>query len=133
MIAPSSSLGATLEAMRERARRLEQEATALRSDLDEMAIWLEWETRRAISPETLQQAAVTETEVADYQTRLGAQWDDSTLRLVLQAQKIATQLKHSVPAAERNAMVEAVTKALHQAASALHQTIPAELEAVIGD
>ncbi len=133
MTVQSVALEATLDAMRERAIRLEHEATELRSDLDEMIILLAWETGHSISPNALQKIAVSESEVVSYRGLVGEQFPDAVLRLVLQAQKAATRLKQSVPQAERERAIGAVIEALDQAAATLGLTIPAELEVVVGD
>ena len=126
-------LQATLDAMRERALRLEQEAAALRSDLDEMAVLLSWQTTQTVSPDTLRKIAVSEVELADYRKMVDAQFPDTVLRLVLQAQKAATRLKQSVRPTERQAAIRAIIDTLGQAATALGLTVPTELEAMIGD
>ncbi len=113
--------------------RLEQEAAALRSDLDEMAVLLSWQTTQTIPPDTLQKIGVSEAEVADYRKMVGAQFPDAVLRLALQAQKAATRLKQSVRPAEREAAIRAIIDTLSQAVMALGLTVPAELEAMIGD
>ena len=133
MIAQPGALSATLEAMRERAQRLEREAAALRSDLDEMVVWAAWETNHAIAPNVLQEILVPESDIADYRQLVGTQYPDSILQLVLQAQKVATRLKQSVRPAEREAAIGAVIQALNQAAAASGLSIPTELEVVIGD
>jgi len=127
------ALQATLDAMRERALRLEQEASALRSDLDEMAVLLSWQTTRTVAPDTLRKIVVSEAEVADYRRMVGAQFPDAVLRLVLKAHKAATRLKQSVRPTEREAAIRAIIDTLNQAATALGLTIPTELEAMIGD
>lgn len=124
---------ATFNAMRERALRLEHEAAALRSDLDEMAILLGWQTSHTITPEALQRLAVNDAELSAYRRLLGGQFPDELLRLVIQAQQAATQLKHSLPQAERAAAIDAVSAALLQLAAAQGLTVPDELEAAIGD
>jgi hypothetical protein len=123
----------SLNSMRERTVRLEQEAAALRSALDEMALLVSWQASRSVSADTLQKIAVSENEVASYRRLVDGQFPDPVLRLALQAQKAATHLKRSVPPVEREAAVDAIIDALHQAAAALNLTIPDELEATIGD
>ena len=126
-------LEATFNALRERALRLEHEAAALRSDLDEMAILVGWQTSHAVAPEVLAHLAVSDAELAAYRRLAGEQFPDDVLRLVIQAQQAATQLKHALPPAERSAAIEAVVAALLQLADAQGLTLPDELEAVIGD
>jgi hypothetical protein len=133
MAVQTASLEATLELMRARALRLEQESAALRIELDEVAIQLNWQSTRTVSPHTLQKLAVSETEIVNYRKMTGAQFPDAVLRLTLQAQKAATRLKQVVHPEEREAVVNAVLAALHQAATSLGLTIPDELEAAIGD
>lgn len=133
MTVRSAALETTLDAIRERAIRLEQEAVALRADLDEVAILLSWEADHSISPAALQKVAVSDAELSDYRRMMDGQFPDAVLRLILQAQKAATRLKQSLRAEEREAAIGAVINSLKQAAASLGLTIPVELEVVIGD
>jgi hypothetical protein len=116
------SIEATLDLVRERALRLEQESAALCAELDQVAIQL-----------GLQKIAVSETEIASYRKLTGAQFPDTLLRLALQAQKAATRLKQSVQPEEREIAIRAVLTAFQQVAASLGLTLPDELEAAIGD
>jgi len=133
MAVQTGRLETTLDLMRERVIRLEQESAALRADLDEIAVELSWQADQAVSPHTLQKIAVSESEIVGYRKLIGAQFPDAVLRLTLQAHKAATRLKQSVHAEERQAALGAVMAAFHQAATSLRLTIPDELEAAIGD
>ena len=133
MAVRSATLEITLDAMRERATRLEQEAVALRAGLDEVALLLVWEREHTISPAALQKIAVSDAEVSDYRKMMRGQFPDTVLRLVLQAQKAATRLKQSVRSEDREAAISAVIDSLKQAAATLGLIIPVELEVVIGD
>jgi hypothetical protein len=133
MAVQSTTLETTFNAMRERALRLEREAAALRSDLDDMAILVSWQTNHSVSPEALQRLTVSDTELVAYRRLLGAQFPDELLRLVIQAQQAATQLKHSLPQADRAAAIDAVIAALQQLATQQGLTVSDELEAAIGD
>jgi hypothetical protein len=127
------SIEATLDLVRERALRLEQESAALCAELDQVAIQLGWQSTRSVSPRTLQKIAVSETEIASYRKLTSAQFPDTLLRLALQAQKAATRLKQSVQPEEREIAIRAVLTAFQQVAASLGLTLPDELEAAIGD
>ncbi|MBI4771897.1 MAG: hypothetical protein HY784_16165 [Chloroflexi bacterium] len=131
-LAPSA-LESTLENIRERAWRLEREAAALRSDLDEVSVVLNWNASKTVSAVALRRIAVGETEIRAYGQRLGEEHPAAVLRLVLQAQKVATRLKQTVTGPEQEPAIRATLAALTAAADALGLTVPPELEAVIGD
>jgi hypothetical protein len=127
------SIETTFNAMRERAVRLEREAAALRSDLDDMSILVMWQTQHAVTVEALQRVSVTDDDLTAYQRHYGAPLSRPVLRLVLQAHTAATRLKLSLPVSERAAAINAVRSALEQAAAQADLTIPEELEAMVGD
>jgi hypothetical protein len=127
------SIETTFNAMRERAVRLEHEAAALRSDLDEMSIQVMWQTQHAVTSEALQRVSVSDDDLATYQRHYSAPLSRPVLRLVLQAHTAATRLKLALPTAERSAAIDAVRGALEQAAAQAGLVIPEELEAMIGD
>jgi len=133
MAVQAGSIEATLDLVRERALRLEQESAALRAELDQVAIQLGWQSTRSVPPRTLQKIAVSESEIAQYRKLTGAQFPDVLLRLTLQAQKAATRLKQSVRPDEREMAMRAVMESFQQVAASLGLTIPDELEAAIGD
>lgn len=127
------SIETTFNAMRERAARLEREAAALRSDLDEMSILMMWQTQHSVTPEALQRVNVSDDDLAAYQRHYGAPLSRPVLRLVLQAHMAATRLKLSLSVSERAAAINAVRGALEQAAAQQGLIIPEELEAIVGD
>ncbi len=126
-------LETTIESMRERAQRLEHDAAELRAELDEMVVLLAWRLDRSISARALQKIAVADWEIAQYRAMLTQPYPTAVLRLVIQAQKIASQIKRSLPCDERQPAVEALITAFDAAAKEQGLPIPEELEAVIGD
>ena len=123
----------TLEQLRQRARRLEQEAVALQSDISLMSVWASWGTQHRLSVDVLRDIPITDAELLAYQGLLNRQFPDDLLRLVLKAHKAAHWLIQSIGQMEQAAAVESVLTALHELASEQGLTIPDELEAVIGD
>lgn len=122
-----------LEAMQQRAAQLEREAEALRADVGQVSVLLNWQLRHDISPSDLRRVAVQDAEVADYARMLDRWASDPVLQLVLQAHKAATWLKQSLPSTERSRAVTAVIAAMQHAAQEAKLDVPTELEAVIGD
>ena len=123
----------TLTVVREQLKQLEQQADALRSGLDEISILLAWTLEHSVSASALQKVTVTERELAEYQAMLTEKYPDSILRLVIQAQKVASQFKRSLPPEDRNLAIRALHAAFDSAATSENLSIPDELEAVIGD
>ena len=78
-----ATVEATFNSMRERTLRLEQEAAALRSDLDEMEILVQWQASHSISSEALRRIAVSDTEIALYQNQSAEKFSSSVLRYVM--------------------------------------------------
>ena len=128
-----ATVEATFNSMRERALRLEQEAAALRSDLDEMEILVQWQASHSISSEALRRIAVSDTEIALYQNQSAEKFSSSVLRAVFQAHQAATRLKLSLPQPERRTAIQAVIEAFHRIAAEDQLIVPDELEAIIGD
>ncbi|MFQ6015254.1 MAG: hypothetical protein ACE5NP_07415 [Anaerolineae bacterium] len=133
MAGQSVALDTTLEAIREQAKRLEQEAAALRAGLDEIAILLAWTLEHSVSPSALQKVPVTDAELAQYRVMLTEDYPDDLLRLTIKAQKVASQFKRALPLKERQAAIDALIAAFNAVAEAEHLAIPDELEAAIGD
>jgi hypothetical protein len=127
------NLQTTVESLRERARRLEDQAAELVSELDEVAVLLEWKLNHTISPRALQKIPVSDNERAQYRAMLTVDYADAVLHLIIQTQKIASQIKRSVPRAERREAIAALIVACHAAAQEQQMIIPHELEATIGD
>ena len=123
----------TLTVVREQLRQLEQQADALRAGLDEISILLSWTLDHSVSPAALHKVPVTERELAQYQAMLTEKYPDPVLRLVIQAQKVVSQFKRSLPLEDRKLAIQALRAAFRSAATSENLTIPNELEAVIGD
>ncbi len=127
------SLETTIESLRTRARRLELEAAELRAEMDEIAVLLTWRLEHSISARALEQIPVSDAELGQYRAMLTANYPEPVLRLVIQAQKIASQIKRSLPLSERREAIATLIGAFDAAAHEQHLQIPEELEAVIGD
>ncbi|MBI3912852.1 MAG: hypothetical protein HY327_01455 [Chloroflexi bacterium] len=126
-------LETTFESLVERAHRLEHDAIELRAELDEMAVLLAWRLEHSISSRALQKIAVADWETVQYRAMLTEKYPAAALRLVIQAQKVASQIKRSLAPAERRAAIAALRAAFSAAAIEQHLEIPDELVAVVGD
>ncbi|MCW5852855.1 MAG: hypothetical protein KIT87_22475 [Anaerolineae bacterium] len=133
MVITSNPLVTTIETLRDRVRHLEAETMALRSDLDLMLVWANWEAKKTVSPEAIRAVVVPQAEVEDYGRFLSGQFSEDVLRLTLQAHKVASFLKQRVRREEEGAAITAVVEAAVQIAAESGFELPIEMEAVIGD
>ena len=134
MVITSDPLVTTIETMRDRVRHLEAETAALRSDLDLMLVWATWQAEKKITADAIRATQVSDKDVDDYQRYLEpAAYPREVLRRILQAQKVATYLKHSVKRDERVDVLRAVLKAFNQLVQEDGLEVPDELLAVISD
>ncbi len=134
MVITSNPLVTTIETLRDRVRHLEAETAALRSDLDLMLVWATWESKKTVSPDAIRATVVGDSDVDDYQRYLEpADYPREVIRRVLQAQKVATYLKHSVKRDERVGVLRAVLKAFNQLVQEEGLEVADELVAVISD
>ncbi|MCL4395722.1 MAG: hypothetical protein M1482_13125, partial [Chloroflexi bacterium] len=83
--------------------------------LDEISILLAWALEHSVSPTALQKVTVTERELAEYQAMLTERYPDPILRLVIRAQKVASQFKHSLPPKDRQLAIQALFAAFNSA------------------
>lgn len=134
MVITSDPLVTTIETLRDRVRHLEAETAALRSDLDLMLVWATWQAEKKITADAIRATQVSDKDVDDYQRYLEpAAYPREVLRRILQAQKVATYLKHSVKRDERVDVLRAVLKAFNQLVQEDGLEVPDELLAVISD
>lgn len=134
MVITSNPLVTTIETLRDRVRHLEAETAALRSDLDLMLVWANWQAEKRVSSEAIRATQVSDSEVDSYQGYLEPMvYPREVLRRVLQAQKVATYLKHSVKRDERVDVLRGVLRAFNEIALEEGLEVPDELVAVISD
>ena len=134
MVITSDPLVTTIETLRDRVRHLEAETAALRSDLDLMLVWATWQAEKKITADAIRATQVSDKDVDDYQRYLEpAAYPREVLRRILQAQKVANYLKHSVQRDERVDVLRAVLKAFNQLVQEDGLEVPDELLAVISD
>lgn len=133
MAAQMDTQAVVLNQLKARIEQLEQQADALRSGLDEIAVLLTWTSERSIPPSELDKIAV-----GDEQVTVARHWDGQVVpgelaRLFLQAHALATRLKRIVPPEEKQAVVNAVVETFRKKAEAQHLKVPVEMESTIGD
>jgi hypothetical protein len=129
----TSTLLSTIEEMRNRAQRLEQEAAALRLELDQVATALSDETsvvaRYVVDGE---EYAITEADIARVRARLLKPRPPETLRELALADKIAGHVKMLPPEDQYRRFKENV-EAIRAEAITDGTAIDDEREAAIGD
>jgi hypothetical protein len=133
MVVQAKSDATVVNELKARLEQLEQQADALRSGLDDIALLFTWTMDRSISSSILQKILIGEEQVAAQR-----QWDGQTVpvevaRLFLQAHTVATRLKHLVPREDKEAAVKAVVETFRQIAQEQHWQVPVEMEVTIGD
>ena len=133
MAAQTKAQERVLNQLKVRIEQLEQQADALRSGLDEIAVLLEWTAEHSIPASALERIMI-----GDEQVVAARQWDseqvpDELARLFLQAHTLATRLKQAVPPEEKQAIVSAVVETFRQVAESEHLQVPVEMEVTIGD
>jgi hypothetical protein len=129
----SDSLLETIQAIQNRAERLEHEAAELRQELARMAAVLISPSavvaRYVIEDETYE---VTQDEVETVKVELAKPWTDSALYELAVIKKVAKHLKKRSPEAQNQYFFKTV-ETIRAAALANGTAIDTEAEAVIGD
>ncbi len=124
---------AEVNELKTRIEQLEQQADALRSGLDDIALLLSWTMERAVPSSALQRVPISEDQIAVHR-----QWDGQMVpaelaRLFLQAHTVAARLKHLVPAEDKDAAISAVVDTFRRIAEEQHLQVPVAMEVTIGD
>jgi len=129
----SDSLLKTIQAIQNRAERLEQEAAELRQELARVAAVLispsSVVARYVIEDETYE---VTQDDVETVKVELANPWTDSALYELAVIKKVPKHLKQRSPEAQNQHFFKTV-EAIRAAALANGTAIDTEAEAVIGD
>ena len=130
MSTEATSLWPALSRLQERARRLEEEATALRADVEQVTHALD----RPVATYIVngEEIAITEGDVVTVQERLVRPHPEETVRELALADKMAKRHR-SIPRAERERRFWENVEAIRAQAIADGTAIDNPLEATIGD
>jgi|GEM_PF-3515868 len=130
MSTEATSLWPALSRLQERARRLEEEATALRADVEQVTHALD----RPVATYIVngEEIAITEGDVVTVRERLVRPHPEETVRELALADKMAKRHR-SIPRAERERRFWENVEAIRAQAIADGTAIDNPLEATIGD
>jgi hypothetical protein len=129
----SETILETIQTLRHRAERLEQEAAELRQALDQVAQVLESPTsvvaRYVIANETYE---ITQSDVDAVKSECARPWTDSALYELAVVKKVANKLRER-PTEAQNEYLFKTVEAIRAAAIADGSALDTEEEAVIGE